>query len=105
MMVNAKDATIGSSGLGNQPGGLMPTFDEQVQDHQSAWRETNVITTEWGGYGKGRHPWILPTEEWEAGLWSGIRSESANSLPDYLARNSIHRHAGSNNLKSSWILC
>jgi hypothetical protein len=83
----------------------MSTFDEQVQDHQSEWRKANIATVECGGRGKGRHPWILPVENWEDGLWQGIRGGSGNSLPDYLNQTAVRRHGGSNNLKSSWVLC
>lgn len=83
----------------------MPTFDEQVQDHQSAWRKVNIASVKWGGHGKGSHPWILPSEYWEENLWPPIRRGSTNSLPKYLDRAGAHRHTGSNNLKSSWVLC
>lgn len=83
----------------------MATFDEKAQEHQVAWRRDHVFSREWGGQGGARHPWILPSEDWQEGLWPGIRSDSANSLPAYLAGTGVQRHGGSNNLKSSWVLC
>lgn len=58
----------------------------------------------------GRHagrerPWILPEDDWELGLWPGIRTGGAHPVAEYLERNGVQRHTGSNNLKSSWVLC
>lgn len=45
------------------------------------------------------------TRLWEEGLWPGIRSGSAHSLPEYLHRNNVQKHGGVHNLKSSWMQC
>ncbi len=58
------------------------------------------------GEWKGRpYAHILPKDWWEEGLWPGIGRESEDSLPAYLERTKVQKHAGVHNLKSSWILC
>ena len=83
----------------------MKAFDSWMGDYQVAWRKQYIASTEWGWQNGKCHPWILPRWLWEAGLWSGIRSGSNNSLAEYLANNGVQKHEGSHNLKSSWIQC
>ena len=83
----------------------MKDFDAWMTGHQLKWRETHVANKEWGWQNKKQYPWILPASLWEEGLWPGIRSASANSLPEYLRRNSVQKHQGVHNLKSSWMHC
>jgi hypothetical protein len=81
------------------------SFDDFLQQQQVAWRAAHVATQEWGIHSGKPRGWILPQDAWEEGLWPGIRSGSANSLPDYLREHDIQKHTGANNLKSSWVLC
>ena len=83
----------------------MNNFNGYVEDCQTSWRRTAPINQEHGWQNGKSYSWILPREYWEQGLWPGIRSDSSNSLPAYLSKNNIHRHDGSHNLKSSWMLC
>jgi hypothetical protein len=83
----------------------MLTLDEQVENHQISWRRSNVTAKAWGTQGNVCYPWILPPEDWEQGLWPGIRTGSTNSVADYLESARVRRHGASNNLKSSWVLC
>jgi hypothetical protein len=80
-------------------------FDDWLEQQQVAWRAAHVVTQASGTHaGKPRH-WILPGDNWEEGLWPGIRSGSASSLPEYLREHGVQKHTGANNLKSSWVLC
>ncbi len=72
---------------------------------QVEWRRAHLASRDWGWQNEKQHEWILPQRMWEAGLYPGIRSDAANSLPAYLDAEGIQRHAGSHNLKSSWMLC
>jgi len=83
----------------------MSDFDTSVQNQQIEWRSRHIHCPEWGEQNGKKRPWILPKNLWEQGLWSGIRSDSEHSLPDYLENNDIDKHQGVHNLKSSWILC
>ena len=83
----------------------MTSFDKLVEEQQSEWRGTQVSTQEWGQQNGVRRPWVLPSDLWEAGLWSGIGKNSDNSLLDYLERVQVQKHTGAHNLKSSWVLC
>jgi hypothetical protein len=83
----------------------MVTFDAWMNDYQVKWRETHVASKEWGKQNGKQYPWILPKALWEEGLWSGIRSGTAYSLPEYLHRNNVQKNAGVHNLKSSWVQC
>lgn len=80
-------------------------FDRWLERRQVAWRTKHVATQLEGAHAGRPRPWILPDNAWEQGLWPGIRSGTANSLPDYLEGSRVQRHTGSNNLKSSWIMC
>ena len=87
---------------------MSESFDELLERQQIEWRDAHVRTRELGTHAGHRRPWILPDrpkKAWEEGLWPGIRSGTANSLPDYLTANSVQEHTGVNNLKSSWVLC
>ena len=83
----------------------MTAFDKLVEEHQTEWRGTHVATQEWGQQNGVRKSWILPSDLWEAGLWSGIGKDSDNSLSVYLERAQVQKHTGAHNLKSSWVLC
>jgi hypothetical protein len=76
-----------------------------LQLHQIAWRQSNVSSRACGTYRGVKREWILSPADWEQGLWPGLRGKSPNSLPSYLKANGVQRHTGSNNLKSSRILC
>jgi len=80
-------------------------FNGYMNDYQADWRQDHDLPAEWGRQNTKRYPWILPRKHWEEGLWIGIRSGSAHSLPDYLQRNRVQKHQGVHNLKSSWVLC
>ena len=92
-----------------KPRGLhRESFDDQMRDHQVVWRKGQPVTDisrELGSQNGHTRPWILPSDKWEQSLWPGIRSGTANSLPDYLKRNDIHPHQGKHNLNSSWVQC
>lgn len=83
----------------------MSDFDTYVQSQQVNWRSRHIDCQEQGEQNGKKRPWILPRELWEEGLWPGIRSGSAHSLPDYLEENDIDKHTGVHNLKSGWVLC
>ena len=83
----------------------MQNFDVWMTEYQTRWRETHIACKELGWQNKKQYPWILPARLWEEGLWPGIRSGSANSLPDYLRRNNVQKHQSVHNLKSSWMQC
>ena len=81
------------------------SFDQEMNRWQSAWRESHVTAHEWGTQNGKRYPWILPRRHWREGLWPGIRPGSNPDLERYLDRESIQKHQGVHNLKSSWMLC
>lgn len=83
----------------------MYKFDNDMNDWMVKWRKKH-ITDKRHGYQNGKkRPWILPIELWEEGLWEDIRSNSDNSLQEYLDETDVNKHGGSHNLKSSWVLC
>lgn len=87
---------------------MKDTFNERLERQQVEWRDSHVRTRAFGTHAGRPRAWILPAEPeeaWEEGLWPGIRSGTANSLPAYLKANRVQKHAGANNLKSSWVLC
>ena len=84
---------------------MTSVFNQEMNVPQTAWRSQHVLTKEYGSQNRLRRAWILPSADWEAGLWPGIRSESANSLPTYFDDNDIEKHLSVHNLKSSWVLC
>jgi len=82
-----------------------PNFDQMMIDHQVKWRKEHIRLKE-NGYQNDNPPqWILPKNQWEEGLWNGIKTDSKNPLPRYLDRNKIQKHKDVHNLKSSWVLC
>ena len=81
------------------------TFDQRMNDFQTAWRRRHVSTWEHGTQNGRRYPWIVQREDWELGLWPGIRSGTEHALNDYLKASRIQKHQGVHNLKSSWTLC
>ena len=83
----------------------MRGFDRWMQSHAINWRKDHVVNREWGEQNKKRRPWILPSDLWEEGLWSGIGKESDNSLSVYLENSGVQKHDGVHNLNSSWVLC
>ena len=83
----------------------MKSFDAWMGDYQSRWRKKHIDSNEWGWQNGKRYPWILPRKLWEEGLWPGIRTGSPHSLPDYLFRDTVQKHDGVHNLKSSWMQC
>ncbi len=83
----------------------MDSFDKYMENSQIQWRKENVISRECGSWMGRKYPWILPRDLWEKGLWKGIRTGSENSLPEYLERKVVQKHAGVHNLKSSWTQC
>lgn len=83
----------------------MHNFDSYQEKLQIAWREKHIRVKEYGVQNGKERPWILPRDDWELGLWPGIRSDSAHSLPAYLEREKVQKHDGVHNLKSSWMLC
>ncbi|MFQ6116336.1 MAG: hypothetical protein ACE5NG_19940 [bacterium] len=83
----------------------MSDFDTYVQSQQVNWRLRHIDCQKPGTQHGVTGLWILPKEDWEEGLWPGIRSGSRHSLPDYLKKNDIEKHDGAHNLKSSWVLC
>lgn len=95
-----------TNGRGRGMAGKSKSFAGAMQDLQVAWREESgfVESKQWGWQNGRQYPWILPSEQWEQGLWPGIRSQSSNSLPAYLGTE-IQAHQGKHNLKSSWVLC
>ena len=82
-----------------------PTFDQQMSDHQTKWRQDHVLDAEKGWQNGVSRDWILPSPRWEEGLWSGIRKDSVDSLEAYLRGAAVTKHTGVHNLKSSWALC
>ena len=83
----------------------MASFDKYMEISQVQWRKENVTSNECGSWMGRKYPWILPRRLWEESLWSGIRSGSENSLPEYLEVKHVQKHAGAHNLKSSWTQC
>jgi len=83
----------------------MRNYDSYQEKLQTAWREKHIHVKEYGVQNGKEHSWILPSGDWELGLWPGIRSGSAHSLPAYLEREKVQKHDGVHNLKSSWMLC
>lgn len=82
----------------------MSDFSRYMDNYQTNWRRSSLENQEQGVQNGKQRPWILPRELWEQGLWAGIR-DGAESLPAYLHKNSVQRHDGAHNLKSSWMLC
>ena len=80
-------------------------FDQDMNIAQTAWRARHVRTKEHGFQNGRQRAWILPRDNWEEGLWPGIRSEAGHSLPAYVKKHDIQKHLGVHNLKSSWVLC
>lgn len=83
----------------------MEHFNRYMSDYQTRWRRGNVknqVEGEWNGV---KRPWILPSELWEEGLWSGIRSGHTNAITAYLDDTCVQKHGGVHNLKSSWVQC
>jgi hypothetical protein len=83
----------------------MNNLNGYMSEYQVKWRKDHIATQEWGLWMGKPYPWILPYRLWEEGLWPGIRSSSACSLPAYVHDHRIHMHSGVHNLKSSWVLC
>lgn len=85
----------------------MRNFNDEMAQHQVGWRQQHMADQRHGMQNGQKRPWILPPELWEEGLWSGIRTGSACSLPAYLATpgKEVEKHMGVHNLKSSWMLC
>lgn len=87
-----------------------PDFNAEMAQHQVTWRRKHLENQAQGEQNGLFRQWILPSEPrelWEQGLWRGIRSGSANSLPEYLETpgKKVEKHKGVHNLKSSWMLC
>jgi len=80
-------------------------FDKSLEAYQVVWRRAHIADQRQGTQNGRSRPWVLPSELWEKGLWPGIRSGSAHSLPAYLAEKRVEKHKGVHNLKSSWMLC
>ena len=80
-------------------------FDQAMNTAQTAWRKHHVKTHEQGQYRGKPYPWILPKDQWEDGLWPGIRLGSTDPLQSYIATTGIQKHPFVHNLKSSWVLC
>jgi hypothetical protein len=72
-----------------------------MSDYQTEWRAKNLNIRGNGKHNGKSYPWILPHQNWEEGLWAGVRTP----LSSYLSQRTIKVHSGVNNLKSSWILC
>lgn len=83
----------------------MRNFDAWMTEYQIRWGENHIASKDRGWQNKRQYKWILPAGLWEEGLWPGIRSGSANSLPEYLLRKNVQKHQGVHNLKSSWMHC
>ena len=71
----------------------MGSFDQWMKLHQIEWRKANVASKELGRWRGRQYPWVLPEGSWEEGLWPGIGSGSDNSLPAYLERTGVQKHA------------
>ena len=85
----------------------MTDFNDEMAEYQVAWRQKHVADQRQGTQNGQTRPWILPAELWEEGLWPGIRSDSACSVPAYLTTpgKEVEKHKGVHNLKSSWVAC
>ena len=83
---------------------MASSFDSAMNDAQVEWRKKHVTTQEKGSQNGSVHPWILPHNHWQEGLWPGIRRGQPNDLDAYLRAGGIQRHTGVHNLKSSWML-
>ena len=89
----------------------MSDFNEEMSNYQEAWRKTDpdTRTLPYGMQSKYVRSWILPKDDWEKGLWHGIRNTKGDreneSLAAYIKNNRVQKHTGSHNLKSSWMLC
>ena len=81
----------------------MHDFDGEMEALQVRWRQRRVNGEEQGVQNGVSRPWILPAERWEEGLFQELRIGQPLPLQNYLAQHRITRHAGSHNLKSSWI--
>ncbi len=77
----------------------MRDFDKYMSERQVEWRGHHIETIEQGSQNGVRRPWILPASLWELALWDEVRAP----LSEYLPKNGVTRHAGSHNLKSSWV--
>ena len=83
----------------------MASFDMWMEDRQTEWRAAHVVSQEMGWQNGVQRRWILPSDSWEQGLWPGIASGAEDSLPAYLEKHRVQKHAGAHNLKSSWTQC
>ena len=83
----------------------MRTFEEQMREHQVAWRKSSDCSTDWGWQNGRQYEHVLDRRNWEEGLWPGIRKESSRPLQAYLSAGGIQKHTGAHNLLSSWVLC
>jgi hypothetical protein len=81
----------------------MRDFDSEMAKLQVHWRAEHIDTAECGVQNGVARPWILPASRWQDGLWPPLRGDGAHSVPTYLRERRVQRHAGSHNLKSSWI--
>ena len=80
-------------------------FKDQMRRNQLEWRHHNLANQDSGEQNGGSYEHVLPAKLWEFNLWSGIKSQSKHSLPDYLEENRIRKHTGCHNLLSSWVMC
>lgn len=83
----------------------MDDFVGFMREHQGGWREEHCGDIDPGTHRGRPYNWIVPAEDWERGLWDGIRSGSSRSVQDHVNARNIQIHEGKNNLNSSWILC
>lgn len=83
----------------------MDDFNAHMTEYQKRWRKSHIATQGWGTWRGKPYEWLVPHKLWEEGLWPGIRSGSACSLPAYVRDNQVRMHSGVHNLKSSWVLC
>lgn len=81
----------------------MRDFNKYLGELQVSWRADNIASLEQGSQNGVQRPWILPAALWEQGLWAELRSDGKWPVSTYLEKNQVQRHAGSHNLKSSWI--
>jgi len=80
-------------------------LDRHMSEYQTEWRCESLENQVPGVQNGKQRPWILPLELWEEGLWPGIKSSSGHSLPSYLEGETVQKHDGAHNLKSSWVMC
>ena len=83
----------------------MRAFEKFMKCHQAEWRESHVISKQFGAWRDRQYPWLLPKDSWEEGLWEGISSKSENSLSAYLRETGVQKHTYAHHLNSSWTLC